>query len=1196
MHVARRCGIWLSALPCSIILMACVVLTVPAGIVRALDAPQPKKIEFSRDIRPILSNKCFACHGPDGEQRQAGLRFDIREEALAELDSGATAIVPGDIEASALVERISSDDESLRMPPADAEKQLTVDEIALLTRWVAEGARWGEHWAFVAPERAELPSVQLTAWPRNPIDHFVLARLEEEGLQPSPEADRATLIRRVTFDLTGLPPTIEEVQAFQLDNSPHAYEKVVDRLLASPQYGEQMARYWLDAARYGDTHGLHLDNERSIWPYRDWVIDAFNRNVPFDRFTVEQLAGDLLPDRTLEQQVATGFNRCNVSTSEGGSIDQEYIVRYAVDRVETTSTVWMGLTLGCAVCHDHKYDPFTQREFYQLFAYFNSQTERAMDGNALSPPPVVRVPNDELRTQLSELDQKIATAEEKLAALEPAAQQAQIAWESDQASRHEGQWQILQPREMSSTAGSTLRKLEDSSVLVEGENPAVDVYEVAADTDLREITAVRLEALTDPSLVNNGPGRSSNSNFVLSEFEVEAVSLADPTMARPIKFAVAQADFSQKSEGGDFDIAKAIDGTVDGKNGWAIAGYERHEPRSAVFVPAEPIGFEGGTTLRFRLRHESQFAQHGIGRFRLAVSRDPALRATELGPWYSVGPFTTINGSRAFKRIYPPESGVDLAAKYESDQLAWQERPEFVDGASQALSGENCATYLYRTIRAPEARKLDIVLGSDDGIRVWLNGKSVLSKNVERGLKADDDRLTLDLPAGESQLLIKVVNYSGAYSFAFQSMEGAAGGEALALATIFSKPDSARTDDDRQRLTEFFRATMAPDWQQATEAAAALKAEREKLEQTAPTSLVMQEMETPRDSFVLLRGAYDKPGDKVMPGVPAALPSLPEGAPANRLALAEWLVDPAHPLTSRVTVNRFWQQFFGAGIVRTPEDFGSQGEWPTHPELLDWLATEFIASGWDIKAMRRLMVTSATYRQSTHVGSEAYARDRENRLLSRGSRFRLDAEAIRDNALALSGLLVPEIGGPSVKPYQPPGIWEAVGYTSSNTAKFVQDHDQALYRRSLYTFWKRTAPPPALSTFDAPSREACTVSRARTNTPLQALVLLNDTQYVEAARRFAELIMREGGITPTRRMEYAFQRATSRLPTAQESALLLAAYEDHLHNYERNQAAALELISVGESPRDETLNAAELAAWTLIASTILNLDETVTKG
>lgn len=1177
------------------LLTATMFVAVPSTNAHAEGAPQPRKLEFSRDIRPILSNKCFTCHGPDAGQRQAGLRLDLREEALLELPSGDHALVPGNLEASTLVARITADDETTRMPPADSGKQLTADEIALLTRWVAEGARWGEHWAFVAPKRPKLPAKKLADWPRNPIDHFVLARLEEENLQPAPEADRASLIRRLAFDLTGLPPTPEEVRAFQLDNSPRAYEKLVERLLASPHYGEHMARFWLDAARYGDTHGLHLDNERSIWPYRDWVINAFNRDMPFDQFTVEQLAGDLLPNRTLEQQIATGFNRCNVTTSEGGSIDAEYLVRYAVDRVETTSTVWMGLTMGCAVCHDHKYDPFTQREFYQLFAYFNSQTERAMDGNAISPPPVVRVPSGELQQKIAELDQQIATAQEKLNSLEPAAQQAQVAWESEQSSKLAGQWQVLQPREMVSTAGSTLRKLEDNSVLAEGENPAVDVYEVTADTELAGITAIRLEALIDASLVNNGPGRSPNSNFVLSEFELEAISLADPTQVRPVKFVVAQADFSQKTDGGDYHITKAIDGAVDGTNGWAIAGYERHEPRSAVFVPAEPIGFEQGTTLRFRMRHESQFAQHGIGRFRLAVSRDPALQATELGPWHSIGPFVAKNGSRAFNRIFPPENSVDLTAKYENDQLAWQPRPDLVDGTPLALSGDTCATYLYRTIHAPEARKLDIVLGSDDAVKVWLNGKNVHSKNVERPLKPDEDRVTLDLPAGDSQLLVKVVNYGGPYAFAFQSAESTAGGEALALATIFSKPVEQRTDEDRRRLAEYFRATMAPELKAATDALAALRAERDKLEQTAPTSLVMQEMETPRDSFVLLRGAYDKPGDKVTPGVPASLPRLPEGVPANRLALANWLVDPAHPLTSRVTVNRLWQQFYGAGIVRTPEDFGSQGEWPTHPELLDWLATEFIAEGWDIKDIVRLMVTSATYRQTSQVGSEAYAQDRENRLLGRGSRFRLDAEVVRDNALALGGLLVPQIGGPSVKPYQPPGIWEAVGYPTSNTAKFVQDHDQALYRRSMYTFWKRTAPPASMSTFDAPSREACTVRRARTNTPLQALALLNDVQFVEAARHFAERIVRDGGETPTSRIEWAFQLGTSREPTSSEISVLLAAYQDHLATYQADEAAAVGLLAVGESKRDESINPAELAAWTMVASTILNLDETVTR-
>jgi hypothetical protein len=850
------------------------VLALALGFVALSQASAagPKRVNYSRDIRPILSNTCYKCHGPDENQRKAGLRLDKKEGAYAKLESGDVAVVPGASAKSAVWQRLTAKDPDVRMPPADSGKTIAPEQIDLIKRWIDEGAEFHGHWSLLPPQHAAAPPVKHPELARNPIDRFVLARLDEEGLAPSVQADKATLIRRVTLDLIGLPPSVGDVDRFLADQSPNAYEKLVDRLLDSPQYGEQMTRYWLDAARYGDTHGMHLDNERSIWPYRDWLIRSFTSNLPFDRFTVEQLAGDLLPNPTTDQRVATGFSRCNVTTGEGGAIDEEFYCRYAVDRVATTGTVFLGLTLGCCVCHDHKFDPVTQREFYQLFGYFGSLSERPMDGNALLPPPTLRL----------------------------------------------------------------------------------------------------------------GPEKDDRK---LEHWKTEVAALESTIKAKLAKFAQKQ---------------------------------------QAASLPAS------------------------------------------LEAWATVAGKDSANLPKAVRRV------LDVAPAK-------------------------------RTVRQKAA--------------LW--------------------------------------NYYVQYVFA---------GSREAFDPLNKKLNEARE--------QFAAAELA-----------------------APSTLVMQDMTKARDIFVLIRGAYDRKGTKVEPNVPAAIgPHLPKDAPPNRLSLARWIVDSQNPLTARVTVNRFWQQYFGTGIVKTAEDFGAQGEWPTHPELLDWLATEFVRSEWDVKRLQRLIVTSATYRQSSRVSSDFAQRDPENRLLARGPRFRLDAEAVRDTALSVSGLLVETVGGKSVKPYQPPGLWEAISYTSSNTARFFKDKGDALYRRTLYTFWKRTSPPPALTTFDAPSREECTVRRGRTNTPLQALVLMNDEQYVEAARHLAARMIHQGGSTPAERIVFAFRLATSRWPTADEIGIFTRLYDEQRAAYANKLEAAERLVHVGDSPVDTTIDARELAAWSLVANVILNLDETVTKG
>lgn len=1033
------------------------------------------EIDFNRDIRPILSDKCFRCHGPDSGERQTSMRLDRRDSALAPLDGGGRAIVPGDPEASELLRRIVSDDESLRMPPPETGKRVSADERERLRRWIEAGATWSEHWAFVAPQRPALPPVTQTAWPRNPIDHFVLARLEQVGLGPNPEADRATLIRRVTLDLTGLPPTPAEVDAFCADRAPDAYERLVDRLLHSPRYGEHRARHWLDVARYGDTHGLHLDNQRSIWPYRDWLIDAFNRNQPFDQFTVEQLAGDLLPDPTLAQRVATGFNRCNVTTSEGGSIDEEYLVRYAVDRVETTATAWMGLTAGCAACHDHKFDPISQREFYQMFAYFFSLTERPMDGNALLPPPAVKVPTRWQRVKQQRMREELDELNERVGARRRAAQQQLDTWTES----------YLRDRPAPAIPQDTLLYFPLDTGQSE-DQPQVVPFQSSVDE--RSSAVVQGNAAWDAGRIGGG-----------LRFDGETVV-----------------------EVGD------------------SAGFERDQP----FTLAAWVYLDGDGAMTIVSRMDDANAHRGydfyLGEGRLFVHLihrwpDSAVRVNTAQPiarqkWHHVA--CTYDGtSRA--------EGVTI----------------FVDGVPQALErthdslGDSILTD--QPLRLGRRQTAAPLRGILDDLRIY--ARALATEEITALAKIDPIQQILAINADE------------------------------------------RSPLQQTTLLDFFLQKHDPTFRGMVDDKRAAENQLRRLEGQFPSTLVMEDLSQPRQAHVLIRGEYDKPADPVQPGVPAVLPPLPDGTPANRLALAQWLVDPRHPLTARVTVNRLWQQYFGIGIVATTEDFGSQGEWPSHPQLLDWLAVELIESGWDMKAFQKRIVTSATYRQSSQAAPEMYRRDPDNRLLARGPRYRLDAETIRDQALAVSGLLVEQTGGESVKPYQPGGLWEAVGYTSSNTARFERDKGSALYRRSMYTFWKRTSPPPTMQILDAPSREVCTVRRPRTNTPAAALALMNDVQFVEASRQLAERVCREAGPEDRDRIRQAFRMATARWPDDREAAVLQEMLDAYRADYAADEVGANALLDQGESSVSSTVPAAELAAWTMICNTVLNLDEAISK-
>ena len=1021
-------------IPCSAVLLVLLHVS-PARAVTA-----GGEIDFQRDIRPILSDACFHCHGPDKEERKGDVRLDTREGAFADL-GGYHAIVPGKPEESEVMKLITAEDPDDRMPPKKSGRQLTAQQIELLKKWIAEGAQWGTHWAFEPVRAAEPPN--RAAHAEHPIDRFVEARMQKEGLSLSPPEGKERLIRRVTLDLTGLPPTLAEVDAFLADSSAGAYEKIVDRLLASPHFGERMAMEWLDAARFADTNGYQTDETRDMSRWRDWVINAFNRNQPFDQFTIEQLAGDLLPNPTIEQRLATGFNRNHRINTEGGSIAEEFLVETVVDRVATTTTVWLGLTFECARCHDHKYDPISMRDFYQVYAFFNAVDETGLGdrdafaarGKKGNTRPLLRLPTPELAKQVSDLGEQITATENELKKVEaealPSAEEI-----ANNLERNGIQWTVIEPEELSSSGTSAFVKNEDGSITVTGEVTPKESYTISAKTSLTGITGVRLEIL--PDAASAAVGRGPNGNAIISEFSVRAARSVDPDVPKPVKLQYATADFSQARR----DVSGAIDGKSD--TAWSFLP-EQKSAHEGVFELAEPLGYEEGTALTFAIKHEFPKGETSVtSRFRISLTTTPAPYAIP----------------RSIARILAV-----AAEKRSPAQLA-------------ELKG-------FQRARSRKHREL-------------------------------------------STLLTHLQN------------------------------------------------------------------QKREAERAIPEAMVMQDMEKPRDTFILKRGAYDQPGEKVTPGVPEWLLPMPEGAPRNRLGFAKWLVDPANPLPARVTVNRFWQMLFGSGLVKTVENFGSQAEPPSHPELLDWLAYEFVRSGWDVKHLIKQIVLSATYRQSSPISRELLERDPENRLLARGPRIRLQAEIIRDQALAVAGLLTRSIGGRSVRPYQPAGLWEEIAF-DPKLAVYQQDHGPELYRRSMYTFWKRTVPPPTMMTFDAPSREVCVVQRQRTSTPLQALAVMNDPTFVEAARGLGQRMLREGGATPESRVEFAFRTVTARSPQPEELQILLRNYAKQQARFWAAPDAADKFLSVGESPRDADFYPNELAAATAVASLVLNLDEAITK-
>ena len=1024
-------------------------------------------VEFNRDIRPILSDKCYACHGPDKAKRLSNLRLDNEEGAKADL-GGRFAIVPGDSNGSHLIKRITADNEVIRMPPVHSGKKLSDEEIGLFKQWVSEGAEWQKHWSFISPKRPARPEVSDPNWPLNPIDSFVLARLDRAGVSASKEASRETLIRRVTLDLTGLPPTPAEVDEFLADTSPDAYEKLVDRLLKSPRYGERIAVRWLDAARYADTNGYQTDAERYMWRWRDWVIEAFNDNMPFDQFTVEQIAGDMLPNATLEQKIASAFNRNHRGNGEGGIIAAEYAVEYVVDRVETTSTVWLGLTMGCTRCHDHKYDPITQKEFYKLFAYFNNVPENGKAFKYGNSPPFIGAPTREQQQQLVKLDKKLARADEAFKALQADLDSAQKDWEKALSESTQVDW-----------------LLHDGLI---------------AHYPL------------DGNLSGTTPGASRD--------------------VRP-KLRDGLPDFSK----GQLGQAAGFDGKRFIEAG-DIADFRFYEnyTLSAWIYPASPNGtiISRSKAAPTEVKGWGLFLRDGkpqlnmVTRWLDDASRVETAEPIELNQWHHV------------------------LASYDGTRLAEGSRI-YVDGKPVKR------TFIVDELNAPFGVKAPLRIGAGDGDQPLFEGL------------IDDVRI---------------------YDRALRPAEVSVVAAAESLSEIAKIPADDRTQAQSDKLRLAFLDQYSPvKIQEAWQKLVGLRKDRAQLVESFPTVMVMQERENRRDTHLLLRGAYDAPGERVTPGIPAALPPIPEGAPNDRLGFARWLVDSSNPLTARVTVNRFWQTLFGVGLVKTVEDFGSQGEWPVHMDLLDWLAVEFVDSGWDVKGIMKTIVTSATYRQSSKADAGLYDKDPENRLLARGPRYRLSAEVLRDQALSISGLLVEQLGGPSVKPYQPTGLWTEL----AGGKEYPQDHGDKLYRRGLYTFWKRAVPPPAMLNFDSAGREACTVRETRTNTPLQALNLMNDVTFVESSRMMAERMIAEGGTTPAERVAYGFRLATARQPGERRTAILVDSFHHHLDNYETDRKAALALVTQGEHPRSEELDIAELASYTTVASLILNLDETITK-
>ena len=1003
------------------------LLVLPFALARAAISA-PETISFNRDVRPILSENCFHCHGPDKNHREADLRLD---DSTTAIDLGA--IAPGDPDASELVRRIESSDPDEQMPPPDSGLRLTDEQKTLLRRWIAEGAVYQKHWAYEAPESIEVGENE------HPIDSLVARHLLPQGLHPSVEADRRTLIRRLSFDLVGMPPRPEAVDAFVEDNSPDAYEKLVDQLLASPHYGERMALAWLDIVRYADTIGYHSDNPRNVWPYRDYVIKAFNENKPFDQFTIEQLAGDLLADSTQEQQVASCYNRLLMTTQEGGAQIKDYEARMLADRVRAVGSVWLGQTFGCCQCHDHKFDPISTRDFYSLGAFFADIQEPIIDVHG---DPGSVLPDAGQSKKLAHLQSEIDALRKQFSAPAPQLATAQQAWELAVRAELEdtGRWKILDPSSVETTHGTVLTPKDGGVVEITAKSAKdVDTYVLVVATPVADVTGLRLDVLANAELPQQGPGASDDGRFTITEFQVTDGS------GQLLRLSHASAT----AEASGFPAAGAIDGEVDGENGWStdVPG----APQTICFELADPVNISAEKPLTIRL-HQARGSRQVIGRFQVF------------------------------------------------------------------------ATSIPRPVRAPRVAP----------------------------------------PSPE-------------------------------IATLIQTRPSDRTPNQTAQLLSYFKSQL-PEWVDLRTRISNSEKAVADYENGLPRCLLTISMPTPRTVRILPRGNWmDESGPIVEPAFPQYLTQtkLDDQRRLTRLDLAQWIVARENPLTARVFVNRLWKQFFGVGLLQTVDDLGSQGDWPSNPELLDWLACELIESGWDIKHMIRVMVTSKTYRQVSTTTPELLASDPENRWFSRQNRFRLDAELVRDNALTISGLLVPTTGGPSVKPYQPDGYWENLNFP---VRTYDADHGPNQYRRGLYTWWQRTFLHPSLLAFDAPSREECAPSRVCSNIPQQALVLLNDPTYVEAARAFAARMILDGGDDNRARVRWAWRQALGRIPHDNELAVAIKLLDQHRRQFADDVSSANDLLHVGQAPIPRAIDPIELAAWTSVARLILNLHETIVRN
>jgi hypothetical protein len=1197
-----RCGDSRSFLLCA---MLAAIVVWPACCPPSSGA-QESEIDFARDVRPILASRCFKCHGPDEQQRQSGLRLDERDAAVGEADSGARAIVPGRPDASELVRRIFSDDESEVMPPPDSKLALTDGQRETLRRWIAAGAIYQPHWAFQPVQRPALPAVRLTDWPCNEIDYFILARMEQQGLAPSPRADRYALVRRLYLDLLGVAPTPEEADLFVQDGSPDAYEKLVDRLLASPLYGERWARRWLDLARYADTNGYEKDRPRSMWPYRDWVIQAINADMPFDQFTVEQLAGDMLPEPTIRQRIATGFHRNTMINEEGGIDPLEFRFYSVVDRINTTGTVWLGMTIGCAQCHTHKYDPIEHRDYYQLLAYLNNADE-----------PVLDVPKQDILEQRDRMLQELARREQRLADEFPI--------------ENERQWQVAHPLEATSAHGATAEVLDDHSVRFSGKNPDRDTYTFVLEQPANAVSWLRIEALADPLLPSNGPGRTPHGNYVLSELVGSVVSTEDPGTPLALNFVTAQAARSQDG----FPVEHAIDG--DAGTGWAVhVPGEWNVTHTADFQLKDPVKIPPGSKWTLRLEQQHGLS-HTIGRVRISLGTDSAREGDpeQLRREHRDQKFAAWRQQQASRAVrWMPLS--PAKAQGSLPQL------DILDDGSVLARGDQSKRDIYdlqyiANLEGVTAIRLEAM--SDERLpqggpgrvyyegpigdfflsefKVRAGGQPIelvhASQSFANGGNTADKALDGDQQTGWSinggqgkshtavfrpaapltgvelgvELLFERYYAAGLGRFRISVTTDEIPAEAGLppdIETLMLVNDSQLSSSERERLLQYFLQTCA----ELESARKSIESYRNSIP-ALPTTLVLDERPSDlrRPTYIHTRGEFLRPSDAVRPGLPKIFHGASESIPHDRLEFAHWLVDPQNPLVSRVTINRHWGNFFGRGIVRTTEDFGFQGDLPTHPLLLDWLASELIRRDWSLKQMHRLIVTSATYQQSSEVPQELLARDADNMYLARAPRVRLEAEMLRDSQLRTAGLLTTRIGGPSVFPPQPAGITTEGTYGPLDW-KVSAGEDR--YRRGLYTFMKRTAPYAMFATFDAPSGEACTPRRDVTDTPLQALTLLNDEVFFEAAQALGRLAARQPG-TPEEKVQWILRRCLTRPPTDEEVALVLRFWQAQQQRLAGGGLKAQE-ISGGDADQPQ---APELAAWTLVARIALNLDETICK-